>query len=171
MGDLQVKPAIVLAAAILLASCATAEAQQPEGFEPAAEADVATLRTCLAARDEADERSHCVRQVTRACIDASGPGGETTGGMLICTRREQMAWRAIMDENVVALRTSESAAQRLLLESALREGERWATVVCAYHASYYEGGSLARVLAAECHRDFAAERALFFYSRFNDRDR
>jgi hypothetical protein len=156
-----------LAAAILMA-CATAEAQRPEGFEPAAEGGVAALRGCLA-NHRPDERSQCVRQMTRACIDASGPYGETTEGALVCTRHEQMAWRAIMDENVAALRGSESATQRILLDTTLRGGEQWANWLCAYDASYHEAGSLAQIRAAECHRDSAAERALFFYARFNDR--
>jgi hypothetical protein len=55
-----------------------------------------------------------------------------------------------------------------MLEAMLAEHERWAQARCAYAASLYEGGSLARVLRASCARDAEAELVLDLAVRFDE---
>jgi len=66
------------------------------------------------------------------------------------------------------LREQESASQGALLTAALEEHERWAQTRCAYAASIYEGGSLARLVLAQCMRDAAAEFTIELLGRYDE---
>lgn len=152
----------ILALQTACATPAPASAQEPT---PAA--DIATLHACLAGRDVPDgEPRDCIGVVSRACADEMDDGGaSSTGGMVTCSAREQSAWRGVLEAAVTELRARESATQLPLLDRALEAGEQWTRARCAYDASIYEGGSLARVVAASCWRDTIALRAIDLSNR------
>jgi hypothetical protein len=106
-----------------------------------------------------------------ACIDAfAGPclntdAGVTTAGAVACLENETRMWAELRDAIAGNLRSSESPIQSALLDAALAQHERWVSARCAYAASIYEGGSLARVVAAACRRDTIAEHALELHAR------
>ena len=112
-------------------------------------------------------RRECIGAAARDCID-SNPANQTTGGMSDCVAEEGRAWQILSAQYEAALRARESATQIALLDAYLEQHRAWAAARCAYNASYYEGGSLARLLAASCRRDTAAELALELYARVFD---
>lgn len=167
------KPLVIMVVAVLLAVCAsTATAQRTPEMERARQH--AALAACVAVAlppvGEADERNprDCIGQVTRACHRELGDAGETTAGSAMCASREEEAWRALLVQSAETLRQRETENQRRLLDQAIAQGEEWARIRCAYEASFYEGGSLSRVLSAQCLRDTTAERAIDLQRRLRD---
>jgi|CXWL01.1.fsa_nt_gi hypothetical protein len=156
---------------VLFASaCASAAPEQPS---PATEApqdiptvarlDRNTVAGCIDLHHE--NVRGCIGVLSRACGETYGEGGATTGALVQCAMREERVWRGLIADAAEDLRQRESPSQTALLNAALSEGERWSEVRCAFNASIYEGGSLARVVAAQCLRDTAAERALDLHER------
>lgn len=92
----------------------------------------------------------------------------TTAGMMRCALAERDEWEGIRDGIVATLRERESPTQLALLDTALEQQARWAEARCAYEASIYEGGSLARVVAATCVRDAMAEHAILLIGRYDE---
>lgn len=148
----------VAALFVVLAACATPPAAADD-LTP--EVAVEITQACLAVRiGFGEKRESCIGEVSRVCGERLGEGAATTQGLVECAALESEAWRRLIDHHATALRTSQSATQNALLESALATGERWTRDRCAYDASLYEGGSLARVLAAQCVRDTLGMRAI-----------
>lgn len=143
---------------VALSACAT-----PPAAAGTLTPDVAfeITQACLAVRIGFEERREtCIGEVSRVCGERLGEGAATTQGLVECAALESEAWRRLINNHATALRASQSASQTALLESALTTGEQWTRDRCAYDASLYEGGSLARVLAAQCVRDTLGMRAL-----------
>lgn len=159
---------LIVLAATALASCASPVAAD---VVPPDQRAGALITGCVASHyAEGSDARGCVGDVTRACSRELGGAAETTGGSVECAAREQRAWATLLEQSIETLRARESGAQREALERAVQQGEAWAQARCAYHASFYEGGSLARVLHAQCMRDTTAERAIDMRTRLNDYD-
>jgi hypothetical protein len=155
----------LLCIATLCAACASPRAS---AAEPGQDDAVEVIQTCLAARTDIDAKpEECVGQVSRTCGERQGEGAATTVGVVICATSEAEAWRSVLNANAATLRARESETQAALLDRALAAGEQWARDRCAYDASYYEGGSLARVLGAQCARDTTALRAIDLHRRLH----
>jgi hypothetical protein len=92
-------------------------------------------------------------------------GNETTAGMVQCAQAERRAWEGLRERQIATLRASESPTQLALLDAELAGHARWATAHCAYAASIYEGGSLARAVGAACMRDTIAEHYISLIAR------
>lgn len=157
------------AAALLLIACAGADAEDAPPRQ-----DAALLTACISAALPqggmvaiSDPRA-CIGQISRACHDAMGDGGDTTAGMVACAVRERDAWGEVLHQSAESLRQNESQTQRAALAQMLEQGEAWMLARCGYAASIYEGGSLARVVAAQCQRDTMAERAIDLQLRLRE---
>jgi len=139
---------IVLAAAAL-AGCASAAMAE--------EAGVAPLEACIAAAGESPLALEACRGVILdPCIKTEG--GETTYGMVQCYGAESAAWAVQMNAALERARADE--ARRAWLEPAQQAWSAWRDAECAYRASRFLGGSMARVLAAACIADLTATRAI-----------
>ncbi len=115
------------------------------------------VQNCLAeAGQDNDARRACIGTFSRTCIEGSD-ASQTTGGMVRCIEAERLLWLNVRGEYLTALRARESPSQLALLDAALAEHESWSQTRCAYAASIYEGGSLARLVAVQCLRDAIAE--------------
>ena len=155
---------LMIACVLVLLGCA----MKPAAAQPSAPASNA-VETCLASagRDHAAQRA-CVGRVMAQCIE-SDDANSTTPGMVACAGAERAQWAALRETYVAQLR-QESETQRALLDAMLTENAAWARARCAYAASYYEGGTLARVQGAACMRDTEADLALDLHGRlFDDR--
>ena len=153
---------------LFISACATtpaATAAPPPSPQPPAEG---AIERCIAATamDQAARRA-CVGQLTRACIE-SDDGNSSTQGVVNCATAERTQWASLREHYLARLRARESETQRAMLDTMLAEHERWAQARCAYAASLYEGGSLARVLRASCARDAEAELVLDLAVRFDE---
>jgi hypothetical protein len=159
MRRLRAFPAVAFA--VMLAACAmtpTAVARTP----------TSPIQNCMTnAETDNDARRACIGSFSRACIE-SDDANQTTGGMVGCISSERAQWEEVRAIHLLALRERESPSQIALLEAASAEHARWAQARCAYAASIYEGGSLARVMAATCMRDTVAEHALELAGRYDE---
>ncbi len=149
--------AAALALAFSAAACAQDDVATPDGD--------AALAACLADRDSPRA---CLGVVARACFDR--PGSETTAGSVRCNVEEEAAWEVMRLEAETALTAGLSDLGRATFESAAAAWSEWRDRQCAFEASIYEGGSLARVVAAGCRARFAAERALYLRDQRELRD-
>lgn len=144
---------------------APAYAQAQATFAEPVPGDASVVSQCLTAHEGYLARLQCVGAVTRLCHDQGGEAAETTAGAMQCAQREGAIWRDLLQTSAAQLREREGEAQRILLEHALEKGDAWGLARCGYARSQFEGGSLARVLSAQCWRDTTAERAIELYTR------
>ena len=88
------------------------------------------------------------------------PGGETTVGMITCIGEEYEVWDARLNDVYRALRPNLSEAA----SAALREAQlAWIAsrdADCALDALQFEGGTMGRVIAADCMMTLTAKRTL-----------
>jgi len=146
-----------------VAACATPTATAAEDAAPQS-----PIENCLAlAGDDLDAQRACIGHFATWCVENT-PGGETTVGMIQCVRSEQMQWENVRGAEVNRMRAQETPSQVALLDQAITEHARWTEARCAYEASIYEGGSLSRVIAAQCVRNAVAEHALYLRNRYSE---
>jgi hypothetical protein len=146
-----------LAGACVL-GCATTAAP------PAVASEAPTIAACLENAEDAAGRRACIGSVNLACQD-EGDGGVTTTGMVMCAERERAQWTAIGAAAAATLTAQESPTQAAARARAAVVHADWIQARCAYDASYYEGGSLARYSAAACVMGETARFALILYER------
>lgn len=143
---------VFLAALMALACAEPASAQRPE---PSA----AGLASCVSAAGASRMALEaCVGVIFDPCIETDG--GETTIGMLQCYRAEGAAWTVELEAAVA--RAMDDEERRPWLGPAQDAWIAWRDAECAYRASLFLGGSMARVLSAACLADLTAARAIDF---------
>lgn len=147
----------VLLAFVAVSACTTTMQAPAQAQTPPAD-----IATCLA-NVEPDARNTCIGVVSGPCMEL--PGGETTTGVVQCFARERELWAAQVSEWAARWHASESPTQVEQLSAMLTAHDTWIRAKCAYQASIYEGGSLARVVRAACWRDTTAELALGLMAR------
>ncbi len=119
------------------------------------------ITDCLdTARKKETPAEACLNLVSQAC--QTMPGGETTVGMRMCMERETVIWDEILNRNYRALRKAVSSDGAKKLGGIQRQWIKWRDAKCEMPYILYEGGSLARPLAAECVLRATALRAIEF---------
>lgn len=94
--------------------------------------------------------------------------GSTTAGSMLCWQGEGAVWRGLMERAIERARAGASPARAQALAHSQERWLAWRESECRYQALYFEGGSLARVLAAHCVADLTADRAIaFLYAERN----
>ena len=94
--------------------------------------------------------------------------GSTTAGAMLCWQAEGRAWGALIDQAIARARQDATPARAQALADSQERWLAWRQSECQYQALYYEGGSLARVIAAHCIADLNADRAIaFIYAERN----
>jgi uncharacterized protein YecT (DUF1311 family) len=138
-----------MALALLPLSAPSAQAQT--------ETPSASLDACIGAAGASRVGLEaCKGRVSEPCLEQ--PGGDTTGGAAMCFTAEARAWTAQLD---AALTRAQADATRAgFLTQSQDAWLAWRQAECRYQASLYEGGSLARVIAASCAADLTADRAI-----------
>ena len=128
----------------------TAAAQDSGDWDGALEACVVSAGPSRASLAD------CKGSLAIGCVE--GAGGDTTAGMVRCYNGEAHAWATLLDAALERARVDESRVA--MLAQSQEAWEAWRQAECRYQASHYEGGSLARVLAASCIADLTADRAI-----------
>jgi uncharacterized protein YecT (DUF1311 family) len=126
-------------------------------------ADIAAVQTCTARANDYAALDACADVVGQSCMRE--PGAETTVGMISCGMRSRGAWDVALNTAYAAQMKSETRGQRSTLQRAQRAWIAWRDAGCAYEASAMEGGSLARVIEAECLARKTAARAIELLAR------
>jgi uncharacterized protein YecT (DUF1311 family) len=117
------------------------------------------ISTCLtAAKGDAGRERACIDTVAGPCMKK--PEGQSTPGMVDCIMEETKAWDAILNaeyNRLLPLLKGEAAgdvkkAQRLWIEA--RDAD------CRVPYYFYDGGTIVKILGAECERNHTADRAI-----------
>jgi uncharacterized protein YecT (DUF1311 family) len=147
--------AIVIGLVALVGTCAAAEAASAD--------ETGKISACIedAKGDTPRERS-CIDRMAGPCMQK--PEGQSTPGMVDCLMSETKAWDDILNaeyQRLLPLLKAEAAgdvkkAQRLWVEA--RDAD------CRVPYYFYEGGTIVKVLGAECERDHTANRAILIKS-------
>lgn len=150
---------LALAALFAFAALGTS-AQAQETFRSE---DERQIERCLNDAADGAAREACAGVISETCTQR--PAVETTQNVVMCAARERQAWLSLLNTYADRLRATERDMQRALLEEALTAGEAWEIARCRYDGSYFEGGSLERMLIALCARDSTARRATDLWTR------
>jgi uncharacterized protein YecT (DUF1311 family) len=141
----------------IIVGCLTALAMSTPAA--AATSDTQTVETCLQAQSSANgDANVCKGRVAGPCLEK--PEGMSTPGQVDCLMSETKAWDDILNaeyHRLLPLLKSEAAddvkkAQRLWLQA--RDAD------CRVPYYFYDGGTIVKVLGAECERDHTADRAI-----------
>lgn len=133
------------------------------GAHAAITEDTGRISACLdAAKGDDGRQRACIDTVAGPCLKQ--PGGESTPGTVDCITNETYAWDKILNEEygrLLPLLKKEAAedvrqAQRLWLQ--VRDAD------CRVPYYFYDGGTIVKVLGAECVRNHTVDRALMIKS-------
>jgi len=121
------------------------------------------ISACLEeAKGDAARERNCIDRMAGPCMQK--PEGQSTPGMVDCLMDETKAWDDILNaeyQRLLLLLKAEAAgdvkkAQRLWIEA--RDAD------CRVPYYFYDGGTIVKVLGAECARDHTAHRAILIKS-------
>ena len=129
--------------AVSLSEAVAAPANRPLDFGAPGTEERVAFEACLSRSGKT-----CLGLVQAACLKR--PASETTSGMVGCAEKERRLWEERAQSIAASLRSTASPGQLAALDSAWSQFEHWRAAKCAYAATLYEGGSLSRVVAAEC---------------------
>ena len=145
----------IVSLAVLVSTCAVAEATPTD--------ESSKISACLAeAKGDAARERTCIDRVAGPCMQK--PEGQSTPGMVDCLMGETKAWDDILNaeyQRLLPLLNTEAAgdvkkAQRLWIEA--RDAD------CRVPYYFYDGGTIVKILGAECERDHTADRAILIKS-------
>lgn len=145
---------IAMTFALIAAGCSPAASPQSAQATP----QQASIDACVAAAATQEALWQCKGTVANPCMDR--PEGQTTMGLIECHSREGQAWQALLDAHLTRLRAEDTSRAAQLAAAVAAWWGAWREAECAYRASEAEGGSLAGVIAAGCHSDITADRAI-----------
>jgi uncharacterized protein YecT (DUF1311 family) len=125
--------------------------------------DNTTIAGCLKSSGETPAKARaCIDRVAGPCMKK--PDGQSTPGMVDCLMTETQAWDDVLNaeyKRLLPLLNMEAAAdvtkaQRLWIQA--READ------CQVPYYFYDGGTIVKILGAECERDHTADRAILLKS-------
>lgn len=153
----------ILSLSLLFASnaCAQKDEGQPESGPMPILSATNTIATCFMDHtNRVERRQICPGQYIEDCI-RQRPDGETTYGMITCSREETDAWQTLLDRDLIAL--ADLSLSPLMATSLEESQAAWLAsreADCRYSASFYEGGTMAGIVSGGCYSDMTALRSL-----------
>ena len=123
--------------------------------EPTKE-DSAAIEQCVV--DAKNDPYACLGLVEKPCQDTEA--GQTTYGAMLCADRETVVWSQRAKASADAITAKLEPARLKLFKAADDAWVKYRNAACAYESSIYLGGSLAKVVAADCMLRETADRAL-----------
>ncbi len=154
---------MMLAGAMLGAAHADPRPTGRLTFPAADPGDVAAVTACVTSATDRTQLAACTTVVSGPCLDQ--PGGDTTLGASACQMRSASAWQGALDGAYQSLLTSQSPGQIRALRVSQGAWIKWREAGCAYEASAWEGGSLAKIVMADCLAETTATRAVSLIER------
>lgn len=138
----------------LAAACAPTQAARADPLEGA---DPAALNACFAAEETREALEQCRGMVTRACVEANGPG---THSDVLCSSAEADAWDALIAQETAELNRTQQYKDPARLAAANAAWSQWREAECDYWAWEEGGGSGEQVERVECAARVTADRAI-----------
>lgn len=114
------------------------------------------IAACFAENPEGE--ASCLGAVVDPCLDIAE--NQTTAGMIGCSGVALEGWDALLNETYQTARRQADDGARAALRSAQRAWIAYRDAKCAVWGELYRGGSMARLLIADCLRDETARRTL-----------
>lgn len=146
----------------LLSACASAQQETQTwttGPEPILRAETRITLCVQGYASKAEKLAQCVGGYAQSCMNVSAEG-TTTLGMMTCTMEEVSAWNDRLDASFERLRGRLDPPVVAALETAQQAWTVSRDADCALEIAPYEGGSIQRLIAADCQLALTAERAL-----------
>ena len=121
--------------------------------------DKATIEACLAkARRNSQHARGCIGEATRVCETLREMANQA--GIQDCMKREAAYWDKILNDRYQQLLANISKKNTVKLKAMQRSWLAWRKEKCKLAYMIYEGGSMARVMAANCMMETTGIRAL-----------
>jgi uncharacterized protein YecT (DUF1311 family) len=162
-----VRGCALIAAAVFFSSWGSAapgERAQPVWRQDTShlEADLNEIRSCFVSAVQHTEgvETQCADWPISSCLTAAGDGADTTLAQRQCNWRAIAAWEEILAEAATTLMKEQSETERLAFQKAQGSWETFLDENVRAHASKFEGGTLADVVAGRERARMVAERAL-----------
>jgi uncharacterized protein YecT (DUF1311 family) len=134
--------ALLLIAALTAAPVAMAQRAPAAPEDPKQTLDRCIAKTAISALER------CVGATSTPCQNTEG--GETTLGQVACLNVERALWEQHLAAVTTDLLGDLSKPSAAKLATAQKAWAAWRDAKCAFDATVYEGGSLARVVMAHC---------------------
>lgn len=115
------------------------------------------VRDLRASGDEASLED-CIGTVADPCLD--NEENQTTVGMVACASREAQWWDGQLNIVYGALRGNLSPEGSDALRDIQRAWIKYKDAKCAFPHAFFEGGTMAQPIAADCAMRMTAERAI-----------
>ena len=107
--------------------------------------------------DDPESRDPCVGTVASACREE--PAGQTTVGMVECYARETAVWDGLLNSHYAALEEELDPAPFAALRDTQRKWIAYRDAKCGLPYHFFDGGSIARPIGADCMNHETARRA------------
>lgn len=147
----------------ILLSLLAVQSAPATGASDSAAADRARTEACLAVTEDQTRRRACIGLVALPCLNLDE--GQSTAGQLTCLGREIAVWRALLDERRSRIRAAFDADaaghRRDEYEASAAAWETHWRALCELEASEFAGGSLSRVVRADCANRETAFRVIY----------
>jgi uncharacterized protein YecT (DUF1311 family) len=141
----------------LLAACAVPALAKSPPADPPQAADIQTIDQCLAEQKAKNaDAGVCIGKVADPC--AATPAGQTTYGMMDCTKREIAVWDSKLNAAYQALQKDASPKRKSTLREAQRAWIADKEKTCLIPYAVFEGGTIAGPMGGACVNDFTARR-------------
>ncbi len=144
-----------MAALLVAASLSSPAPALAESWSSPEEAR-AEIERCFGANPNGEAR--CLDAVVDECLDI--PANQTTAGMVQCSSIALEGWDLLLNSTYQSVMSYADDGVKTALRSAQRSWIAYRDAKCAVWLSLYEGGSMGRLLGADCMRDETARRAL-----------
>lgn len=155
----------VLFTALLYGLALPALAGSPRA-EPPQAADVQTMDQCLTEQKAKNaDVGVCIGKVADPCM--STPGGDTTYGMMDCSKREIAVWDSKLNAAYAALQKDASPKLKSTLRAAQRAWIADKEKTCLIPYAVFEGGTIAGPMGGACVNEFTARRFLLLNDYLN----
>jgi uncharacterized protein YecT (DUF1311 family) len=146
--------AIVLALALAAAPAGAAQGQAAHA--PGGRADPAALSRCLEGAKAGP--AACIGRIAQPCLEDEA--NQTTYGQVLCADAERKVWEGRLAASSAALAKIMGPERLSYWSAAAAAWEGYRDAQCAFEASIYLGGSLAKVVRADCLMRQTALRAI-----------
>ena len=144
-----------MAALIAAASVLTFAPASAESWSTPEEAR-AEIEKCFLANPDGEAR--CLGIVVDECLDI--PVNQTTAGMVQCSSIALEGWDLLLNGTYQSVMSNADSGMKSTLRSAQRSWIAYRDAKCAVWLALYAGGSMGRLLGADCMREETARRTL-----------
>lgn len=153
----------LMTVSVLLAVAGTTGANADDAFKMTPDDEIMMQQCHEAVRDirssgEPASLNDCIGTVANPCLEDEK--NHSTLGMVSCAAREQQWWDGQLNILYGTLRANLSSDGSDALRDIQRAWIKYKDAKCAFPYKFFEGGTMAQPIAADCVMRMTAERAI-----------